>query len=173
MEKTDIVLTAQREFSELPKGSRQSPARVRSIQPRFYVERFVEHREAYQFLTKTVPQARGEAPKTLLRALLHYRDNVIKPLEELRAQEPAKRVPDALMIAVLDFTPQAKGGAHIEAVSMRLYIDRIVEHREVYKFLQDMQTLHGEGNKTYIKALLHYRDAIFLPLQKIRQGAKR
>lgn len=43
---------------------------------------------------------------------------------------------------------------------MRLYVDKIQEHREAYEFLQRMQDLHGDGGKTIVRALLHYRDSV-------------
>jgi len=153
----DLVQIARREFTELPRQSRHSPARTRNLQTRFYNDRYFEHQAAFEFLANS-KQTHGEGPKTLVRALLHYRDTVVIPLANLpRGTTP----PESIQRAQLDFAPKPPSATdRTKAVSIRLHIDKIIEHREVYEFLQRQQRLNGDGNKTVIKALLHYKATV-------------
>jgi len=167
----DALLKAQMEFTPVPPDQRHSPARVRSIQARLYIDRFVEHAEALEFLSE-VQQRYGEGTKTPVRALLHYQDTVITPLTKVRAA--GRKIPPELQIAVREFEPQPnRRSARVKTVSARLRIDLYLEHRQAYEFLQEMQLLHGEGNKTIVRALLHYRDTVYIPLEKQRAAKRR
>jgi len=170
MDKQEALRRAQLEFTAVPDDQRESPARVRSIQARLYTDRFIEHEQAFDFLSEA-QSVHGEGTKLPVRALLHYRDDVAEPVRKLRAR--GKRdVPKDLEIAVREFIPQTdRDTDRVKTVSARLRIDLYLEHREAYEFLQEMQTLHGEGNKTIVKALLHYRDTVYGPLLKQRQAA--
>lgn len=160
----ELLLIARREFTELPKAKRHSPARIRNVQPRFYIDRYAEHEKAFNLLAQ---QVHGEGPKTLVRALLHYRDTVHRPLERLGRK---REVPKELQVGVLDFTPRADTGNRVKTVGVRLYIDRYVEHREAFEFLQEIQQrLRGDGNKIIVKALIHYIDTVLTPLQRGRR----
>jgi hypothetical protein len=147
------------DFSAVPPSRRRSPGRVKSVPARLYIDRFEEHRQAYQFLQR-VQKLHGAGTKTLVRALLHWRDTVAEPLEKSRDKDGRLRVPDGLLFAVTDFTPIDGRGNRIKHISARLYIDKWIEHREAYEFIQRQQRLHGEGNKTIVRAVLHYRDAV-------------
>lgn len=154
-----LVHISRREFSEIPRQARHSPARTHNVQVRFYVDRYVEHEEAFSFLADS-KQTHGEGPKTLIRALLHYRDSVVIPVAQ--GSIPEDRVP----LYHLDFEPKKPGDAdRTKAVSIRVHIDKISEHREVYDFLQRQQKLYGDGNRTVIKALLHYKQSVIDPLE--------
>jgi len=163
----DLIAIARSEFSELPKHSRGS-ARVKNLQVRFYIDKFVEHESAFHFLADS-KQTYGEGPKTLIRALLFYEEDVVQRLEAERA---GGRQPNTeLRLAMLDFTPQRKRRtSRVKGVSARLYIDQISEHRRAYKFLQAQQSLHGDGNKTVIRALNHYKKKVIDPLHRQTRG---
>jgi hypothetical protein len=159
----DLLDIARRSFTEVPVQGRHSPARTKNLQTRFYIDRYLEHQEAFDFLADS-KQTHGEGPKTLIRALLYYRDTVAQPLGGLSR---GQKVPQDLKRWMLDFTPKSRSRTdRTKAVSIRLHIDKISEHREVYEFLQRQQRLHGDGNKTVIKALLHYRQQVVEPLQQ-------
>lgn len=161
MNQLELLDLAKRSFTELPPEQRQSPARTRNLQARFYIDRYQEHQQAFDFLAN-FKQTRGEGPKTLVRALLFYRQQVIEPLEALG---PDDQIPKELVPWLLDFTANPKSrNDRTKAVSIRLHIDKIVEHRQVYEFLQEQQRLHGDGNKTIIRALLNYQRNVFQPL---------
>lgn len=157
---TDLQMTARREFSDLPKKARRSPARTRNLQVRFYIDRYGEHRRAYDLLAD---QPRGEGPKLIIRALLHYRDTVSLPLAGLKRDE---EVPAELRIGVLDFVPLDCSGNRVKAVSMRLYVDRFVEHREASDFLARLQDQRRDSNKETIRALIHYEATVLAPLAR-------
>lgn len=153
-------MIARREFGDLPKQARHTPARIRNLQVRFYVERYAEHRHALELLTSAGRQ-RGEGPKLIVRALLHYRDTVARPLAAVRRGE---EVPAELRVGVLDFVPLDRSGSHVKAVSMRLYVDRFVEHREAADFIDHLQEQRRDANKEIIRALIHYEATVLIPL---------
>jgi hypothetical protein len=137
----------------VPAGQRQRPARVHSISARLYIGKIAEHRDAFSFL-KQMQDLHGAGIKTIVRALLHYRETVIG--DDVEPSDPD--------IAYREFRPipadQRPAKQPIKGVSVRLYVDKYIEHREAYAFLQSMQDLHGDGARTIVKALLHYRDSI-------------
>lgn len=147
------------DFTPLPPRQRVTPARTRSIPARLYIDRWREHREAYQFLQQ-VQKLHGAGAKTLVRALLYYRDTVAQPLEKIAASSTPTRIPAALRIGRSEFQVLRSRGQRVKHISVRLYIDRWTEHREAYEFLQRQQQLSGDGNKTIVRAILHYRDAL-------------
>lgn len=150
----------QLDFSPVPSGRRRSPGRVKSVPARLYIDRFQEHREAYQYLQE-VQKLHGAGTKTLVRSLLYWRDSVVNPMEESRAPDGRIQVPEHLRHFLTDFTPlDSSRGNRVKHISARLYIDKWVEHRDAYEFIQRQQRLHGEGNKTIVRAVLHYRDAL-------------
>ena len=166
-------LIAHMDFHPVPAAERQTPGRVKSVPARLYIDKFTEHREAYAFLQQQ-QDLHGEGSKTMVRALLHYRDDIILPLSELRERQAASgrrnhAIPDKCLIARLAFRPVPANARHtpgrVKHVSARLYIDKYVEHRDAYEFIASQQELHGEGLKTLVRALLHYRDTIIRPLQ--------
>jgi hypothetical protein len=156
------LLKARQEFTPVPSQSRQSPGRVTSISARLYVDQYLEHKLASDFLDQ-VQQNPGEGTKTLVRALLYYQETVIKPLKKLRSKDLMAPVPEELMIAVIEFTsiPNPPKKQQAKNVGARLYIDRFMEHRQAYSFLQEMQKMPGEGNKAVVRALLHYKANIY------------
>ena len=161
----------QMDFRPVPPEERESPGRVMSAPARLYIDKWVEHREACRFLQQQ-QDLYGDGSRLLVRALIHYRDNVIIPLERWREQQATKRgpavIPPELLVAQLAFRPVPPGArenpGRIKSVSARLYIDKYIEHREAYEMLQEQQALRGEGLKTLIRALLYYRDTVVYPL---------
>lgn len=147
------------DFSPVPPDKRRSPGRVKSVPSRLYIDQYREHREAYKFLQER-QKLYGAGGKTLVRALLFWRDSVVDPLEKSRDRNGKMVVPKDMRPLLADFQPVRSGGSRIKHVSVRLYIDKWIEHREAYEFIQRQQRLHGEGNKTIVRAVLHYRDAL-------------
>ena len=164
MEQLDLF---ELDFSPVPASRRRSPGRVKSVPARLYIDRFQEHREAYRYLQQ-VQKLHGAGTKTLVRSLLHWRDTVVDPIEASRAPDGRIQVPPELRPFLTDFTPLESRGNRIKHISARLYIDKWVEHREAYEFIQRQQRLHGEGNKTIVRAVLHYRDS----LARVRKDTK-
>lgn len=154
-------MSQEMDFTPVPPRQRVTPARTRSVPARLYVDRWREHREAYQYLQE-VQKLYGAGAKTLVRALLHYKDTVAEPLEKLAAKAGGRpsRLPDSIRAALREFQPIKGRGQRIKHISVRLYIDRWAEHREAYEFLQRQQKLSGDGNKTIVRAILHYRDSM-------------
>ena len=161
---------AQLDFRPVPSAQRQG-ARIKSVPARLYIDKFLEHRQAYEFIQE-MQDLHGEGTKTVVRSLLHYRDSVIRPLEEKQAAGEETTQPE-LLIAQLDFRPVPQGqrkGSRIKHVAVRLYIDKYIEHRQAYTFVQEMQDIHGEGNKTIVRALIHYRDTIIAPMRAAEES---
>jgi hypothetical protein len=163
MASTSQLSIAELDFHPVPPSERKSPGRVKSLPARLYIDRWAEHREAWEFL-RSVQRFHGEGAKTIVRALLHYERTVIEPLEA-RGGRAGGDLPPELVAARLEFHPLGGRGRRIKHVSARLYIDRWAEHREAYEFIQRMQDLHGEGNKTIVRALLHYQRTVHEPLR--------
>ena len=103
---------------------------------------------------------------------MHYEDTVIRPLDKWRSRQGGTRkaLPKELVIAQKAFTAvaprQRQTPERIKHVSARLYIDKWIEHRQAYECLQAQQEFHGEGLKTLVRALLHYRDTVVRELTK-------
>ena len=154
----EIVLP-ELDFSPVPPARRKSPGRVQSVPARLYIDQYKEHREAYKFLQER-QKLHGAGGKTLVRALLFWRDSVVDPLEKMRDKSGKLVVPGEMRPLLADFHPLQSPGSRIKHVSVRLYIDKWIEHREAYEFIQRQQRLHGEGDKTIVRAILHYRDAL-------------
>lgn len=174
----DPLIRAQMEFTPVPAGRRKAaPGRVRSVPARLYVDKFVEHREAFEFLQEVQSRhGQGAGVRTLVRALLHYRDSVIAPLEAAREQANGNplQLPAELQQALLEFTPiVGKRGNRVKGISARLYIDKYVEHREAAEFVQRQQRVHRDGNNTIVRALLHYRDSVYDVLEQRRKNGRR
>jgi len=159
---------AQMDFQPIPVAERQSPGRIKSVPARLYIDKWLEHREAYTFIQQQ-QDLHGDGSRTLVRALVYYRDTVIIPLAQRRERQASGKrasavIPPELVIAQLAFTPvpfeQRQDPGRIKHLSARLYIDKYIEHREAYETLQAEQELHGEGLKTLVRALLHYRDGV-------------
>jgi len=165
----DALLKAQLDFTPLPAKERKVPGRVRTVPGRFRIDEFEEHEEVFEFMS-SLPH--GEAPKVLVRALLHFRDSVIEPLANGKADDA-----QLLQLARGEMTrkpvSRSRRKLRVKNFSVRLYIDRYREHREAAEFLQRMQEAERAGNKTIIRALLHYRDTVYLPLQKRRVRRRR
>lgn len=167
----DPLVRAQMEFTPVPPSKRRSPGRIKSVPARLYIDRFDEHRQAYEFL-QDVQRLHGEGTKTLVRALLHWRDTVAAPLEEARAKTNGAplKLSSELQRALMEFTPiDGRRSARIKSVSARLYVDKYLEHREAYEFLQGQRRLHGDVNRTIVKAILHYRDTVHRRLERQRR----
>ena len=152
---------AKFDFQPIPANSRQNPPRVKSVPARLYIDKFVEHREAYDFLQE-MQNLHGEGVKTIVRSLIYYRDSVIIPLSQ-RSNPSQTSLSDELVLrARLDFQPvparQRKSPGRVRHVSVRMYIDKYLEHRAAYEFIRDVQRKSGEGNKTIVRALLHYQE---------------
>lgn len=153
----EALLKAQLDFQPVPQRQRKTPGRVKSVPVRLRIDQYEEHERAYEFL-KEVNNIHGLGSKTLVRALLHYRDTVVRPIESgsVRPTDPS------VLISRLDFTPQrGRKGSRVKHASARLYIDKWIEHRQAYEFLQKQSEIHGEGAKTIVRALLHYRDTVY------------
>ena len=151
---------AERDFSPVPADQRQRPARVPNVSARLYIDRVTEHRDVVAFLTDIV-DLHGEGTKTIVRSLIHYRDTVIG----------ANGRPLNPVVALRDFTPipraeRPEEPAKPKNLSARLYIDKWREHRDAFEFLSRMQNLHGDGAKTLVRALLHYRDTVVVPREQ-------
>jgi hypothetical protein len=153
------LLLPELDFSPVPPAKRRSPGRVKSIPARLYIDQYREHREAYKFLQER-QKLHGAGGRTLVRSLLFWRDAVADPLEEMRDASGKLAVPKDMRPLLADFQPLRGSGTSIKHVSVRLYIDKWIEHREAYEFIQRQQRLHGEGNKTIVRAILLYRDAL-------------
>lgn len=67
------------DFTPVPQDERSRPGRRRTITGELYLDRFLEHREAADFLDEMMSAGPGEGVKTIVRALLHYRDTVKRP----------------------------------------------------------------------------------------------
>lgn len=175
---TSPALIAQLDFRPVSPAERQTPGRVKSIPARFYVDKWQEHGEAAEFL-ESQQALHGEGSKTLVRALIYYRDTVIRPLEssqKVGRRATVKAIAPERMLSQLAFRPVPPERRHrpgrVRHASARLYIDRWVEHRDAYEFIQAQQELHGEGLKTIVRALLHYRDAV-INYQRNREWPER
>lgn len=148
---------ALQEFRPLtpPKGKEA----IKSVGTRLHIDKFQEHREAAEYLEEL--DIYGQGTRTLILALLHYRDSVVKPLEQLSRTVEFKDIPAELQIDRLAFTSVPEGlrsrPARIRNVSARLYVDRWMEHREANQFLQKQQKLYGNGGKTVVRALIHFK----------------
>lgn len=79
------------EFTPVPRDDRSRPGRRRTITGELYLDRFLEHREASQFLDEVMRVGSGEGVKTIVRALLHYRDTVARPLQESQTKARPSR----------------------------------------------------------------------------------
>lgn len=158
---TDPTLIARLDFIPVPEKERTVPGRVKSLPARLYIDKFVEHRRAYDFLQE-MQELHGEGVKTIVRSLLYYRDTVAEPLEKLGSKVDLSD--EAFLRARLDFQPVPPRQRHtpgrVRHVSVRLYIDKFIEHRQAYEFIRDIQETSGEGNKTIVRALLHYQDQV-------------
>lgn len=163
----EALIKARQEFTPVPAKMRKSPGRIKSIPARLYINKYVEHKAAFDFLDDVVNSGHGDGIKTLVRALLYYQETVFNPLQELRNKDITATVPRNLLIAVTEFTLMPKGNVKdVKNIGARLYIDKYVEHRQAYHFLQEVQKTYSEGNKVIIRALLHYKEAVYEPLQK-------
>jgi len=160
----DALLKAQLEFTPLPAKERRTPGRVKTVPGRLRIDEFAEHEEVYEFLA-SLPH--GEASKVLVRALLHFRDSVIDPLEKGGGKDPK-----LLRLARGEMTrkqlSRSRRKLKVKNFSVRLYIDRYREHREAYEFLKRMQEAERAAGRTIVRALLHYRDTVYRPLERRR-----
>lgn len=172
-EKENKLLQAQAEFRPVPASRRQSPGRVKAVPLRLYVERFKEHEQVMKFIEEVQSISPGEGSKTIVRSLIYYQKNIIEPLNKLEKEkgEPlaVSEIPRELRVAVREFTPletSKKANTKVKQLSLRLSIDKWIEHRQAYSFLQNMQKMYGHGNRTIIKALLVYEKEVFKHLRK-------
>jgi hypothetical protein len=154
----DDLLRFRLDFRPVPLADRQVPGRVKNIPARLYIDKFIEHKEAYNFLQE-IQELHGEGTKTVVRALLYYRDAVINKLAEIEGSD-SEEEEKLILVSRLDFKPNSAGEDRIKHVSVRLYIDKFIEHREAYAFISEIQTNQGEGIKTLVRALLYYRDNV-------------
>lgn len=157
---SDPALIARLDFRPIPLDERHTPGRVKNLPARLYIDKFEEHRQAYNFLQQ-MQELHGEGVKTIVRSLLYYRDTVIEPMAKSDTLDLNN---ESFLRARLDFHPVASGERHtpgrVRHVSVRLYIDKYIEHREAFEFIRDIQQQSGDGNKTIVRALLHYRDQV-------------
>lgn len=164
---TDKFLIAKADFRPVSPRHRQEPGRIKGIPCRFYIDKFTEHREAYEFVQEMQDQYK-EGAKTVVRSLVHYRDTVSEPLSQIDLTDRSN-IPEELMFSQLDFSnipvAQREMPGRVHNMTVRLYIDKFLEHRWAYEFIQKQQNLFGEGNKTIVRALLHYRDDIISPMK--------
>ena len=159
---TDLSI-AERDFQPVPAADRRRPARVPNVSTRLYIDRVAEHKDVFDFVREI--DLHGEGTKTIVRSLLHYRDTVIG----------SNGSPLAPEVALRDFRAIPRDQRPTEPVkpkglSARLYIDKWREHREAFEFLRRMQEMHGDGGKTLVRALLHYRDTIVRPREEAQGG---
>lgn len=156
----DPSLIARLDFRPVPEKARHKPGRVKNLPARLYIDKFQEHRQAYEFLQR-MQELHGEGVKTIVRSLIYYRDTVIVPMEESEKKGSLDLTNETFLRARLDFQPVPQASRHtpgrVRHVSVRLYIDKYIEHREAFEFIRDIQESSGEGNKTIVRALLHYQ----------------
>jgi hypothetical protein len=167
--------SAPLEFQPIPPSQRHTPGRITHATARLYIDRFVEHREAYDFLQHQ-QEIYHDASSILVRAIVHYRDTVLVPLEAMRAKQGSSgrrpRMPPEVTRALLAFRPltprQRQTPERVKGARARLYIDRFVEHRAAHDVLDEQQGLHGHGEvqKMIVRAVLHYRDTVIRPQLK-------
>jgi hypothetical protein len=75
---------ALRAFRPLPREERPVKQQTKGLSARLYIDRWAEHRQAYEFIQRQ-QELHGDGAKTLVRALLNYRDAVIRPQQEAAA----------------------------------------------------------------------------------------
>jgi hypothetical protein len=176
-----VPAIARLEFRPIPPNERHTPGRIVYPSARLYIDRFIEHREAYAFLRQQ-QDLHKEAADTLARALIHYHDSVLKPLEELHKREEETgehlSIPKAILRTQLAFRPipprQRRTPERVMNLSVRLYVDRWVEHRRAAGILEGQGRFYGHGGalKTLVRALLYYRDTVIRPTQKNSKEGK-
>lgn len=150
-------------FSNVPSDRRQSPGRVKSVPLRFYTAYYKEHKQALEFISKAQKLNPGSGTRTIVRALLTYKDQIIGPAATAKRNKDGS-LPKEYRIAETEFEKVPKASKNkAKQISLKLAIDKWVEHRNAYNFLQKMQQLHGEGNKTIVRSLIYYEENIFLP----------
>jgi hypothetical protein len=152
------------DFTPIPRNERRVPGRTKALPARLKIDAYIEHREAFEFLQRQSRQ-HGQGSRLLVNALLHYRNTVIRPLEA--APELAADPDSPFMIARLSFRAvpdrDRQTPGRVKHVSARLYIDRFVEHREAAEFLESQHNMYGDGLKTVVRSLLHFRDTVAEP----------
>lgn len=74
------------DFTPLPKKPGVSESKPSGIMVRLRIDAYLEHRRAAEIIDEAT-QIHGEGTKTIVRALLYFRDNYVRPLE---AQARAK-----------------------------------------------------------------------------------
>lgn len=157
-----IPAIAEMDFRPVPTSKRKRPARIKNVGVRLYIDRFEEYRKAYQIIQRE-QELHGMGTKTLVKALLHYRDTVAEPLEAGENGELEK-------LAYGSFTPLPQvDDEQVKFISIRLYPDKWQEDREAFEFLQKQQDTFGEGQKTVVRALLLWEKDALEPMRAQRQ----
>jgi hypothetical protein len=87
---TELLRAARGEFHRKEQRGSRKTRRVKNVSARLYIDKFVEHREAYEFL-KEAQETSRDGNKMIVRALLHYRDTVFSDLEKQRARRRRSR----------------------------------------------------------------------------------
>jgi hypothetical protein len=152
---------AFREFEPLPPEQRS--AEVKFASARLYIDKYAEHREVFEML-RPIAKIHGEGTKTVVRALLFYRDALAAAPKNGPRRGPLAHV---LKLSQRDFRPlpPTTGRQRVRGLSVRLYVGKFREHAEAYQYLQE-QDLHGDAAKTLVRALLAYRDLVLAPLSR-------
>src|ERR1035438_3578259 len=81
-----VPAITQLEFQPVPPSDRRTPGRIAYPSARLDIDRYTEHREAHNFLQQQM-DLYNDASNTLVRAIIHYRDTVLVPLETLRERQ--------------------------------------------------------------------------------------
>lgn len=68
------------DFTPLPQKAGQDPQKASGVNVRLRIDAYVEHRRAAEIIDEAI-QIHGEGTKTIVRALLYFRDNFVRPLE--------------------------------------------------------------------------------------------
>ena len=161
-------------FANVPSSRRQSPGRVKSVPLRFYISYYKEHKQALEFISKVQKLNPGSGTRTIVRALIAYKDQVIMPAQKAKRNKDGA-LPKEYRIAETEFEKLPSASKNkAKQISLKLSIDKWIEHRNAYNFLQKMQQLHGEGNKTIIRSLIYYEENIFnTELKKIQKPKRK
>lgn len=123
---------------------------------RLYIERYAEHRAAFEYLANLQKKFPSQGSKTIVRAILKYRDEVEEPLGRWE-KDKRSRKPSGSSLALKKFKELGGSKTKAKQVSLRLAIDRWAEHRAAFRFLNDYQKKSGQANDLIIRSILYYK----------------
>lgn len=153
----DPLEFATQEFTPVPRDQRQAPPRIKAISTRLYIDKYVEHRKAAEFLEE-MTELHGEGTKAFVRGVLLY-DLYLRG--ELDGGAPA---------GIPAFTPIApedrQTPPRVKSIGVRLYIDKYLEHRKAAEIIASAKDLHGEGTNFIVRSLNFLCDNAVRPLEE-------